>query len=161
MNNESELIQKLMISKQIMDKHNQMPRSGDMTAMASYNTPEVETYEPVKGTYNIPKEYLQESEITQPYLSSIPTETKMPQPITTERVMASKLPDTIKRLMIEHPIEVPNSMGGGVTLSEDLIERASKLMGTSPKTNQPIQNKQPLQEQSSLPNIKQLKSLLK
>jgi hypothetical protein len=162
MNSEDNLIQKLMISKQIMDKHNQMPRSGDMIPTSNYNTPEVESFEPVKGTYNIPQEYLQESQqISQPYLSTIPTETKMPQPITTDRVMASKLPDAIKRLMIEHPIEVPNSMGGGTTLSNELVEKASRLMGTTPKTNQPVQNRQPLQEQTSLPNVNQLKSLLR
>jgi hypothetical protein len=162
MNSEDNLIQKLMISKQIMDKHNQMPRSGDMMPTSNYNTPEVESYEPVKGSYNIPQEYLQESQqISQPYLSTPPTESKMPQPITNDRVMASKLPDAIKRLMIEHPIEVPNSMGGGTTLSNELVEKASRLMGTTPKTNQPVQNRQPLQEQTSLPNVNQLKSLLR
>ena len=162
MNAEDNLIQKLMISKQIMDKHNQMPRSNDMTSMASYNSPEVATYEPVKGTYNIPQEYLQESEVVnQPYLSSIPVETKMPQPVTADRVMASKLPDSIKRLMIEHPIEIPDSMNGSVTLSNETIERASRLMGNTNKSNQPSQNKQSLQEQTSLPNVNQLKSLLR
>jgi hypothetical protein len=160
MNSEDDLIKKLMISKQIMEKHNQMPRSGDMTSTATYNIPNVESFEPVKGNYNIPQELLQESEINQPYLSSVPT--KSPQPVTSDRVMASKLPDAIKRLMIEHPIEVPNSMGGGSTLSDELVEKASRLMGTNPKQNQPTQTKRTLQEQSQpLPNMKQLKSLLK
>jgi hypothetical protein len=161
MNSEDDLIKKLMISKQIMEKHNQIPRSGDMTAIASYNTPNVETFEPVSGTYNIPQGLLQESEINQPYLSSVPQQIKSPQPLTSDRVMASKLPDAIKRLMIEHPIEVPNSIGGSSTLSDELVEKASRLMGTKPKTNQPTQNRQPLQEQTSLPNVNQLKSLLK
>ena len=83
--------------------------------------------------------------------------------MTTDRVMASKLPDAIKRLMIEHPIEVPNSMGGGGSvLSDELVEKATRLMGTQPKQNQPTQSRQPIQEQSQpLPNMKQLKSLLK
>jgi hypothetical protein len=160
MNSEDDLIKKLMISKQIMEKHNHMPRSGDMTAAATYNIPEVESFEPVSSRYNIPQELLQESDVTQPYLSSVPSQINIPQPLTSDRVMASKLPDAIKRLMIEHPIEQPSSMGGNTVLSDDLVEKASRLMGTKPKNNQPTQNRQPLQEQV-LPNVNQLKSLLK
>ena len=43
--------------------------------------------------------------------------------------MSSKLPDEIKRLMIEHPISQPNGMGGP-TLSSDLIDKAARLMNT-------------------------------
>jgi hypothetical protein len=160
MNSETDLIQKLMISKQIMDKHNNTPRGG-LPSMDSYSSPQVESFEPVGGRYNIPQEFLQESQSNEPYLSSIPKSPTMPQAITKDRVMTSKLPDEIKRLMIEHPIEVPNSMGGSSTLSDELVEKASRLMGTKPKTNQPTQNRQPLQEQTSLPNVNQLKSLLK
>jgi hypothetical protein len=42
--------------------------------------------------------------------------------------------------MMEHPIEQPTSMGGSVTLSDDLVERASRLMG---------QNKKQVVEQST------------
>jgi hypothetical protein len=163
MSNELSLMEKLAVSKKIMDAHNRIPTGGVSPSMNSYNSPSVENYEPVRGTYNIPQEFLQESEqIDQPYLSSIPKAPAIPQPLTSDRVMASKLPDAIKKLMIEHPIEVPNSMGGGSVLSDELVEKASRLMGTSPKQNQPTQNRQPLQEQSQpLPNMKQLKSLLK
>jgi len=34
---------------------------------------------------------------------------------------------------MEHPIEQPTSMGGSVTLSDDLVERASRLMGQNKK----------------------------
>jgi hypothetical protein len=64
--------------------------------------------------------------------------------------------------MIEHPIEVPNSMGGGSVLSDELVEKATRLMGTSPKGNQPNQVvKEQSQPQSPNFNMKQLKSLLK
>jgi hypothetical protein len=45
--------------------------------------------------------------------------------------MKSKLPDEIKQLMIQHPIQ-QSTMGvnSGVGLSEDLVERASRLMNT-------------------------------
>jgi hypothetical protein len=164
MNSEADLIQKLMISKQIMDKHNQTPRGG-MPSMESYSSPQVESFEPVGATYNIPQEFLQESQQSeQPYLSSIPKTPTMPQAITKDRVMSSKLPDEIKRLMIEHPIEQPNSVGGGATLSNDLVEKAARLMGTDARGNQIAQPKQKLQEQK-LPttgfNMNELKAVLR
>jgi hypothetical protein len=161
MNSESDLIQKLMISKQIMDKHNQTPR-GNMPSMDSYSSPDVESYEPVGAKYNIPQEFLQESQSNEPYLSSLPKTPTMPQAVTKDRVMSSNLPDEIKRLMIEHPIEVPNSMGGGATLSNDLVEKAARLMNTDARGNQ---SKQRVQEQSqpqqSNFNMKELKSMLR
>jgi hypothetical protein len=89
----------------------------------------------------------------------------MPQAITKDRVMSSKLPDEIKRLMIEHPIEQPTSMGGGATLSNDLVEKAARLMNTDARGNQVNQPKQRVQEQSqpqqSNFNMKELKSMLR
>jgi hypothetical protein len=162
MNSEADLIQKLMISKQIMDKHNQTPRGG-MPSMDSYRSPEVESYEPIGAKYDIPQEFLQESQSNEPYLSSLPKTPTMPQAITKDRVMSSNLPDEIKRLMIEHPIEVPNSMGGGATLSNELVEKAARLMNTDAKGNQISQPKQRIQEQSQSPNfnMKELKSMLR
>lgn len=161
MNSEADLIQKLMISKQIMDKHNQTPR-GNMPSMDSYSSPEVESYEPVGAKYNIPQEFLQESQSSEPYLSSIPKTPTMPQPLTSDRVMSSKLPDAIKRLMIEHPIEIPNSMGGGGSvLSDELVEKASRLMNlkSEPQPKQQVQER--AQTQSSNFNMKELKSMLR
>ena len=164
MNSEADLIQKLMISKQIMDKHNQTPRGG-MPSMESYSSPQVESYEPAGAKYNIPQEFLQESQQTeQPYLASIPKTPTMPQAITKDRVMSSKLPDEIKRLMIEHPIEQPTSMTGSPTLSNELVEKAARLMGTDARGNQIVQPKQKLQEQSQPTNgfnMKELKSMLR
>ena len=43
--------------------------------------------------------------------------------------MKSKLPDEIKQLMLQHPIQQPTmGVNTGVGLSEDLVERASRLM---------------------------------
>ena len=167
MTNELSLMEKLAVSKKIMDAHNKIPTGGASPSMNSYNTPQVENYEPVRGTYNIPQEFLQESQqIDQPYLSSIPKTPSMPQPLTSDRVMASKLPDAIKRLMIEHPIEVPNSMGGGGSvLSDELVEKATRLMNTDARGNQVNQPKQVVREQSqpqsSNFNMKELKSMLR
>ena len=167
MTNELSLMEKLAVSKKIMDAHNRIPTGGGSQSVNSYNTPQVENYEPVRGTYNIPQEFLQESQqIDQPYLSSIPKTPSMPQPLTSDRVMASKLPDAIKRLMIEHPIEVPNSMGGGGSvLSDELVEKATRLMNTDARGNQVNQPKQRIQEQAPTQspnfNMKQLKSMLR
>ena len=55
--------------------------------------------------------------------------------------------------MIEHPIEQPTSMGGSVTLSDELVERASRLMG---------QNKKPVVEQATVQyDSDNLKNVLK
>jgi hypothetical protein len=165
MTNELSLMEKLAVSKKIMDAHNRTPRGSASPSMNSYNSPQVENYEPVNASYNIPQELLQESEINQPYLSSIPKTPTAPQAITTDRVMASKLPDAIKRLMIEHPIEVPNSMGGGSVLSDELVEKATRLMGTDARGNQVNQPKQRIQEQTPTQqpqfNNKQLREMLK
>jgi len=166
MTNELSLMEKLAVSKKIMDAHNRIPTGGGSQSVNSYNTPQVENYEPVRGTYNIPQEFLQESQqIDQPYLSSIPKTPSMPQPLTSDRVMASKLPDAIKRLMIEHPIEVPNSMGGGSVLSDELVEKAARLMNTDARGNQVNQPKQRIQEQAPTQqpqfNNKQLREMLK
>lgn len=116
MNSEQELINKLMISKKIMEKSDQIGRG-----QARPSTPTLEDYQPVSGNYNIPEEFLQESQ-SKNYRTETPTE---------DRIMKSRLPDEIKQLMIQHPIQTP-SMGvqTGVGLTEDLVERASRLMNT-------------------------------
>ena len=119
MNSEQDLINRLMISKKIMEKHNTIGRG---QAQDTISTPIVEEFKPVNGNYNIPQEFLQESEPQKKYNTEVPTE---------DRIMKSKLPDEIKQLMIQHPIQ-QSTMGvnSGVGLSEDLVERASRLMNT-------------------------------
>lgn len=117
MTNENELIKKLMVSKAIMDKHRSMSRSGDV--LPNYNTnittPLVESYEPPQSKFNIPEEFVSQPQIQQP------------QTMSQDKILNSKLPDEIKRLMIEHPITPQNPMVGP-TLSNDLIDKASRLM---------------------------------
>lgn len=125
MNSEQDLINRLMISKKIMEKHNTIGRG---QAQDTISTPIVEDFKPVNGNYNIPQEFLQESEPQKKYNVEVPTE---------DRIMKSKLPDEIKQLMIQHPIQ-QSTMGvnSGVGLSEDLVERASRLMNTSQEPKQ-------------------------
>lgn len=115
---------KLAISKKIMDRHSQMPR-GTNEAPIRNTTPQVESYEPINANYNIPQEFVTE-EIKQNN-----------QPVTQDRILNSKLPDEIKKLMIENPIEKPAVPGLNTSfLSEEVIEGAQKLMGTSKKQPQ-------------------------
>jgi hypothetical protein len=118
MNSENDLIQKLMVSKKIMDRHNQIPR-GNSSGIdsSSFSAPMVEQYESPSASYNIPQEFLSETPISR-HTSQVPTK---------DKIINSKLPDEIKRLMLEHPIQQPNNMGGP-TLSNDLVEAASRLM---------------------------------
>jgi hypothetical protein len=136
MTNENDLIQKLMISKKIMDKHNEVPRGssrGGFSSMnESFSVPSVDNYEAPQASYNIPQEYLAESPVS-------PNVTK---PVSAggtpkERIMNSKLPDEIKRLMMEHPIDQP-TMGmasTNPTLSNELVEKASRLMNVNANGN--------------------------
>jgi hypothetical protein len=116
MTSENDLIKKLMVSKAIMEKHNEIPRAGNSSGII--NAPSVETYEAPPAKYNLPTEFLEES---------IPKRVQTNEIPTTDRIMSSKLPDEIKRLMIEHPIAQSNPMVGP-SLSNDLIDKASRLM---------------------------------
>jgi hypothetical protein len=134
MNSEAELLQKLMVSKKIMDRHNEIGR-GQVREMT---TPVVEGYDAVPATYNIPQEFMAEQ--PKPIVnqnSNIPIE---------DRISKSKLPDEIKRLMMEHPIQQPTMGAGTGTLSNELVEKASRLMNTNAKGDL-IESKQPQRKQ--------------
>ena len=79
-----------------------------------------------------------------------------PPVMTEDRIKSSKLPDAIKDLMLKHPIKQPESYNP--TLSNDIIEKAARLMGenktitqTSNKSNQTYPQKQ--SSNSDLKNI--------
>ena len=137
MNTEQDLINRLMISKKIMEKHNTIGR-GNVTENMVNTTPSVESFQPVNANYNLPADVmLNESKIQ---TQQLPTE---------DRIMNSKLPDEIKRLMLEHPIEQPG-LGNGPTLSNDLVEKASRLMGTNQKPiNEDVKNINSVTQQPS------------
>jgi len=101
-----------------------------------------------QAKYNIPQEFLQESQsVNQPYLSSLPKENTKPVGVpTVDAIKNSKLPDEIKKLMMEHPIAQAQQQQTA-TLSNDLIERASRLMkengsGYVPESAKPKQVQQ-------------------
>lgn len=108
-------MQKLMVSKAIMDKHNNMPRNAS-GGMVVNNMPEVSD----NIRYNIPEQ-------------AIPRETI--QTNNLDKINKSKLPDPIKKLMMEHPIQQPKQQEA--TFSNEFIEKASRLMNNKEKTNNP------------------------
>jgi len=116
------LIEKLMVSKKIMDRHNEMdkgiaPKPSRSNMSESYSPTEYNEA-PIPSTYNIPEEFL----------SSAPQTPKaQPAIMTEDRIRNSKLPDAIKQLMMEHPIQQPQSYAP--TLSNEVIEKAARLMG--------------------------------
>ena len=136
MTNENDLIQRLMISKKIMDKHNELPRgnSGGLSSMSeSYSAPSVQDFDTPQASYNIPQEYLAESSMVSPNVTKPVSNGETPK----ERIMNSKLPDEIKRLMMEHPIQQPNvgMATTNPTLSNDLVEKAARLMNVNAAGN--------------------------
>ena len=135
MNSEQDLIQKLMISKKIMEKHNDMGRNG-IQSSGGMSSPMVEDYQPIQATYNLPQEFLSEQEVAKPINNG---------PMTSDRILGSKLPDEIKKLMMEHPIQQPTMGAGSGTLSNELVEKASRLMNTNAK-GELLENKQPQQQ---------------
>ena len=134
----SNLMEKLAVSKKIMEKHNGTPRTqgGSLPMADNYN-----------ASYNIPQDMLQQP--PQQQQPNIPTPSMSNEPVTENAIKNSKLPDAIKRLMLENPITQPQS--NGPTLSNDIIEGAARLMknNSTPQPNELVNTKQPLKEVSS------------
>ena len=141
--NEKDLLQKLAVSKKIMDMHNHKPRGGNQ---GNYpQTPQLDEFKTPNAAYNIPEDLMVESQIPTKIPSAIPVK---------DRILSSKLPDEIKRLMIEHPIQQPNNMGGGSVLSNELVEKAARLMNNDVANNVGhFQPKKPIQETTMSQNI--------
>lgn len=112
MSDMNSLMQKLAVSKQIMERHDNMGR-GQVRENSRVNIPQ-EYQEP---TYNIP---------SQPQQVSAPV-------LNEQRIMSSNLPEEIKKLMLENPIVQPDSYSP--KLSNEIIEGAAKLIQN--QTGQP------------------------
>ena len=88
-------MQKLALSKAIMDKSNNIKNSNRPM------TEGVTNFDIPQASYNIPPDLLEQQNIVSP-----PKQLKQP---SVEAIKNSKLPDAIKKLMIEHPIVQPNT----------------------------------------------------
>jgi hypothetical protein len=151
------LTEKLALSKAIMDKADRIKGSNSMngglppTSLQQLNSPE--TFDIPTAKYNIPAEFLQETQQTQqPYLSNIPRENTKPVGVpTVDAIKNSKLPDEIKRLMMEHPISQPQQQTA--TISNELIEKASRLMNQNKESYIPESAKPKQQTQQSQQSV--------
>jgi len=159
MNSEQDLLQKLMVSKKIMDRHNDIGRGNarNVSSNDGYSSPMVENYEAIPAQYNIPQEFMQETQ--RPV-----TQSNSNAPIG-DRIANSKLPDEIKRLMMEHPIQQPTmGMASGAVLSDELVEKASRLMNKK-SNQQPIsENKRqqaPTQQTQSSLSADDIRSIVR
>ena len=152
------LMEKLALSKAIMDKADGIKNSNSMngglppTSLQQLNSPE--TFNVPAAKYNIPQEFLQESgSVQEPYLSNVPRENTKPVGVpTVDAIKNSKLPDEIKRLMMEHPIAQPQQQT--TTISNELVEKAARLMKQNngsyvPESAKPKQQIQETQQQPS------------
>jgi hypothetical protein len=151
------LMEKLALSKAIMDKADGIKNSNSMngglppTSLQQLNSPE--TFDIPNAKYNIPAEFLQETQQTQqPYLSNVPRENTKPVGVpTVDAIKNSKLPDEIKRLMMEHPIAQPQQQT--TTISDELIEKAARLMNKNKENYIPESAKPKQQSQQSQPSV--------
>ena len=134
----SNLMEKLAVSKKIMEKHNSTPRvqGGSLPMVDNPN-----------ASYNIPQDMLQQPPQQQQQTISQPSMSN--EPVTENAIKNSKLPDAIKRLMLDNPIVQPQS--NGPALSNDIIEGAARLMknNSTPQPNELVNTQQPLKEVSS------------
>ena len=125
----SDLMQKLAMS----NAKTLMGQTDSPKRMDSSRQSMVQEFEVPNIKYNIPQEYLQENpqQSSQPYLSSLPVENTKPVGVpTVDAIKNSKLPDEIKKLMMEHPIGQP-AQQPTMTMSNELIEKSRRLMGNS------------------------------
>ena len=114
------------MAKAIMDRNTQMDKGVTQKPdRHSLSEMQMDDFEVPQAKYNIPQEFLQEQQVQQPYLSQVPNTKPVGVP-SVDAIKNSKLPDEIKKLMMEHPISQPQQPQ--MTLSSELIEKASRLM---------------------------------
>jgi len=154
MNSSEDLMRRLAVSKKIMDRQEGIKTNG--LSGNRISTPVVEGYEPVSATYNIPQDIISESTPQTPLHD--PT-----KPIDSNRILNSKLPDEIKRLMIEQPIVQPSSIGGSAQISEEVIQGAQRLMNMGKTTNtEPSRDERVTENhQTSNINISEIKNMVR
>ena len=148
--NENDLINKLMISKKIMERHQTIPRGNSETGSLNQPSVQVENYQAPAAKHNLPEELMVESQ-PKPRINS-------GEPPSRDRILNSKLPDEIKRLMIEHPIAQP--VQKGPSLSNELVDKAARLMNSDASGKQLKESVTRVQNSPSV-DKNELKNLIK
>jgi hypothetical protein len=144
---------KLVNAKAIMNAMDTKPR----TSQGGLPPTSLEQFDVPTAKYNIPQEFLQEqpSQQMQPYLSQLPRENTKPVGVpTVDAIKNSRLPDEIKKLMMENPIAQPAQQN--VTISDDLIEKATRLMRENNSGYVPESAKQATPKQTTNTNSAQI-----
>ena len=139
---ENSLMQKLIASKQIMDIHNGTPRG----SARNISMPEIENFDIPDAKYNIPSDLLMSEQAV------VKQQSTSSGPPTKDRILNSKLPDEIKRLMIEHPISQPAGMAGP-SISDELVNKAARLMKENIFSEETVETKKQPQRQSQGQNV--------
>lgn len=137
-----DLMQKLALSRKIMDKHKEIPRGG---VNGNINTsPDVEEYEAPPAKFNLPPDLLGEEAMIEKrkHIDTAPDK---------DSIVNSKLPDEIKKLMLTHPIAQASMPAN--TLSNELVEKAARLMNTKPNGERINENATPKKRIDSTSNI--------
>jgi len=139
------LMEKLMVSKAIMDKSDNIKKTGNgglpPTSLQQFDIPEAK--------FNIPQEFM--SEMKSP--SGLPADRPMKTP-TIDAIKNSRLPDEIKKLMIEHPIQPVQTQSS--SLSNELVEKATRLMREG---KEPVVEQTSIQKSSNI-DIKQIQQIV-
>lgn len=117
-----QLMDKLKKAKAIMDKTDSV---GSSPSRDYPRSREMDNFDIPAAKYNIPSEFLSEAPQKNNNLEPRVNTKPVGQP-SVDAIKNSRLPDEIKKLMIEHPIAQPQQ--SQVTLSDDLIKKASALM---------------------------------
>ena len=141
--NENSLMEKLLASKKIMDIHNGTPRG----QARNISMPEVENFDIPDAKYNIPPDLLMSEQAV------VQQKSTQSGPPTKDRIMSSKLPDEIKRLMIEHPIAQPSGVGNTSSISDELVNKAARLMKENIFSENTVEIKKQPQGQSQGQNV--------
>ena len=141
--NENSLMEKLLASKKIMDIHNGTPRG----QARNISMPEVENFNVPEAKYNIPPDLLMSEQAV------VQQKSTQSGPPTKDRIMSSKLPDEIKRLMIEHPIAQPSGVGNTSSISDELVNKAARLMKENIFSEDTVETKKQPQRQSQGQNV--------
>jgi hypothetical protein len=153
MMDENSLMQKLVVAKKMMDIHTGTPRG----SARNITMPNVESFDIPNASYNIPQDMLMSEQAV------VQKQTSSSVPQTKDKILNSKLPDEIKKLMIEHPISQPAGMSGP-SISDDLVNKASRLMKEnlfSEETTVPQKQTQRQTQSQNVPNNTDLKKLVK
>lgn len=109
------------------------PEELNMSSLQQYNQPAQVT----ENTDNFESEYVNYGDISRFNVN---------QPLDIERVNKSKLPDNIKKAMIEHPIAQPEiSLSDGIDMK--IIKGAKRLMEQEGTKKKPLQEQKPVSHQ--------------